>query len=234
MPPPIKRTETGRAKLRRQRPPDQIAAIEPQALTIGKVIWEWNNLHADLFRILWALVGDHGKRPRDFPTALWYIAQSDDFQRRLIEAIAGGLLHERPAELRHLRWLLKTIHQMSAYRNIATHMYLEVYEGESGYRGVALQIDGTKRAAALKHTLVGHKFTHFWDDFASDLYVLSQYALQLGFQLTGHPLAAQTPLPYRPRLKSPPAMREVNQLVDRLANRPRKRRPRRKASAGKP
>jgi hypothetical protein len=214
-----------RPKLVRQRTPQHTKLIAPHALSVGKVLWEWNALHTALFRISWVFIGDGGKRPRDLPTEVWHLFQNDDHQRRLLSVYAEQLLIQAPSILKRIRWLLKTINEIAEYRNIATHVSMGISEHHSE-PFITAEMDGLKRVKGIKLLFVSMEKKDFWEAVASDLYVLQQYADCLMFWLVAHP-NERVPLPYKPRLLSLPTIRAVmiryNQIFVHPKRRPRRR-----------
>jgi hypothetical protein len=210
-----------RSKLARHRKPEHAKVIAPYALSVGKVLWEWNALHTALFRMSWAFIGDGGKIPRDLSTGVWHLFQSDDYQRRLISVYAEHMLVRVPSILKRIRWLLKAIDEIAEYRNIATHVTM----GISEYGPVVTaETDGVKAAKVIKTVMISMEKKDFWESVASDLYVLNQYADCLTIWLVTHP-SERIPLPYKPRLWSLPTIRALtNRYNEIFAHRKQRRR----------
>jgi hypothetical protein len=215
-----------RPKLARHRKPEHERLIAPHALSVGKVLWEWNALHTALFRMSWAFIGDGGKIPRDLSTGVWHLFQSDDYQRKLISVYAEHLLVQTPSILGRIRWLLKAINEIAEYRNIAAHVTMGISEHSSVGPYITAEIDGLRRVKGIKLVLISMEKKDFWEAVASDLYVLIQYADSLMFWLVAQP-NERVPLPYKPRLLSLPTIRAVTTRYNQIFDRPKRRRRRR-------
>jgi hypothetical protein len=218
-------------KLSRHRAREHLDLIAPYAKNIGRVLFEWNILHASLFRMFWAFIGDGGKIPRNLSTELWHSTASEDHQRRMIRVMAKNVLVGKTAMLRRVLWLLDVADEIAAYRNIAAHFSLTISPSPvDGSPNLQMEIDGARRTAALKHIFVTYRVkSGFWDDLAGDLFVLSQYADVLQFLLAHK--AQPPPWLYRPRLLSLSAIRETNASVNRMAQKPKRRKRQRRSSS---
>jgi hypothetical protein len=203
-------------------------------MNVGRVLFEWNILHSSFFRMFWAFIGDGGKIPRNLSTELWHSTASEDHQRRMIRVMAKNVLVGKTAMLRRVLWLLDTADEIAAYRNIAAHFSMTInVSGFDGRPNLQLEIDGVRRTAALKHIFITSRVkSGFWDDLAGDLFVLSQYADVLQFLLAHQ--AQPPPWLYRPRLLSLSAILEANKLVNRMGQKPRRRKRRRRPSGRRP
>jgi hypothetical protein len=203
-------------------------------MNVGRVLFEWNILHSSFFRIFWAFIGDGGKIPRDLSTELWHSTTSEEHQRRMIRVMAKNVLVGKRAMLRRILWLLDIADDIAAYRNIAAHFSMTIAASAfDGRPTLKLELDGMRRTAALKHMFVTYREeSGFWDCLAGDLYILSQYADVLQFLLVHK--AQPPPWLYRPRLLSLSAIREANKLVNRMAQKPKRRKRRRRPSGRKP
>jgi hypothetical protein len=215
-----------RLKLARQRKPEHAKLIAPHALSVGKVLWEWNALHTKLFRMSWVFIGDGGKVPRNLSTGIWHLFQSDDYQRRLLSVYAEHLLVKVPSILKRIRWLLKAIDEIAEYRNIAAHVSMGISETSSVGPYISAEIDGLRTVRGLKLVLISMEKKDFWESLAADLYVLNQYADCLTLWLVTPP-AERVPLPYKPRLLSLPTIRAVTIRYKTIFDRPKRRRRRR-------
>jgi hypothetical protein len=212
-----------RQKLARHRKPEHAKLIAPHALSVGKVLWEWNALHTALFRMSWAFIGDGGKIPRDLSTGVWHLFQSDDYQRKLIAVYAEHLLVQAPSILARIRWLLKAIDEIAEYRNIAAHVTIGISEHSSHGPYITAEIDGLRRIKGIKLLLIEMEKKDFWESVASDLYVLIQYADCLTSWLVAHS-NERVPLPYKPRLLSLPTIRSVMTRYNQIFVHPKRRR----------
>jgi hypothetical protein len=195
----------------RKRPPSHDTLIRPYACQIGRVLWEWNQLHTSLFRLFWALVGDVGKPPRSFATDLWLSVRSDDQQRRILSVFAEYKLPKNSHILKKIEWVMKSINAIADYRNIATHVSMEITEITTGQPFITPSIDGVRKPAALKHVLTRFWEPGFWETLAADLYVLSQYVDVIGLGVVWS--APPKTFPYRPRLLSLQTILRANRQI---------------------
>jgi hypothetical protein len=139
----------------------------------------------------------------------------------MLGTIVGARLIDDRVNLRRLNWLLRAVHEISAYRNIAAHLSIEFRE-RGGKPSLEHAIDGVRRASALKRLLVDFHETQFWEQLAGDLYALTQYAEWLATHILYPNLRG--PLPYKPRLLSLPTIREANKQADQWLQRPGRQR----------
>jgi hypothetical protein len=219
-----KAVNEARVTLRRERPRDETDQIDAYVSKVGKANVEWNELSAALFGIFWALVGGRGKRPRDLATALWNMTPSDDHQRRLLRIFAEATLFDRKPLLARIGWLLKSIGDIAQYRNIGTHLPIEFTEWTPGTKSLGFAFDGVRPSLMLSAVMVEHYEPKFWDLLRGDLYALSQFAGAIGLHIAAPQALPSGALPYKPRLRSLPAMKLGSQIVPKSKRPKRKRR----------
>ncbi len=208
-------------KLPRERPAEQLALLQPRAVQIGRLIFEWAALHTELFGMFWLFVGDGGKPPRSLATDLWISAPSDTAQRRMLGTFATHHLVGDRANRDRVNWLLRAIDELSTYRNIAAHLAME-FDERAGRPRMAIAIDGVRRAAALRNVFTEWDNPSFWPNVVCDVYALAQYANLLTTHIFAKNLRG--PLPYRPRLLSLPAIEAANKTIGLLSRPKRQRR----------
>lgn len=200
----------------RERPDHELEIINEYAPRIGRVLWEWNSVHNELFDIFESLTPSVREEDHTYAPQVWHLFQTDDAKRRLIETLAHDRLKTSQPEIyENLRWLLDQLREIAPYRNIAAHVALQIIPMNE--RTHTLPGMATKEQHWLKHRMITADYPKFWEEIAGDLYALEQYASELWFRLHSY---AQSPWPDRPELLSLPSIREVNTRVDRRLQTP--------------
>jgi hypothetical protein len=184
-------------------------------LLIGRVTYHWNYLHSVLQSIFVSLVGecdDEGHIHIETATRVWNTLKSDDAQRAVLLAFAQSYVAHDSQKLNHLAWLLKSVGQLSTYRNDATHVPFTV-PLEGSKKHLAPDFLAAEKGRAARLTTVGHRL--LFKHLIYDLHWLGIFARKLFLYLTYPELEGQRgfpPLRDRPPLrahqlveKSPPA-----------------------------
>jgi septum formation topological specificity factor MinE len=192
---------------------------------MGRVMFEWNALHTALFRTFVLLLGDAGDgtappgSPGSLATELWTTAPSDAAQRKLLLIVAKDRQAKNPMLFQKIKWLIGIMEVLSEYRNIAAHLAIEFNESGT-HLGPARFV--VRQTAVVKQVIVEYKHQNLWDHLANDLYLLSQYTWYINYNMV---MPSISPLPYKPRLLSPPMLKWANDIIHRaLPVRKRRRR----------
>jgi hypothetical protein len=62
---------------------EQEKLFQPYAEELGRLVFAWNRLHANLARLFWVVTGISSER---MPLAIWHSTPSDLSQRRMLRA----------------------------------------------------------------------------------------------------------------------------------------------------
>ena len=130
-------------------------AIEAYCVAVGLVVYEWNDLHEKLARLLFALVREGDRRE----TLLeWYAIRSDTRQREKLRLAIAETTSDRwkrsPRAPDDLKWLLDRVDKLASERNNAIHAPCSLYLRGDGSSEVTAAVRsanaGNRRAKDLE------------------------------------------------------------------------------------
>jgi hypothetical protein len=105
---------------------EQEKPFQPYAEELGRLVFAWNRLHANLGRLFWVVTGISSER---MPLAIWHSTPSDLSQRRMLRA-AVETFGEKEQKRKDILWLLdKLDRSLSHNRNEAVHAPLVFFTG---------------------------------------------------------------------------------------------------------
>ncbi len=214
--PPV--TKGGYGKITRKRDPTHLKEITAHASEIGRVLFEWNQLHVELAMLFASVLPDSTEIVL---AAIWHSHASDSGQRNMLLESAHCRYWNDPVHYKRIKWIIQMADKMSSYRNLAAHLAMEIHDDTSGGRAFLLPDRlSAKRAANVRAMWIKAPAMKkdFWALLADDLYVLQQYARIVFFATT--PLGRRVPLPRKPRLLSLPEIRRTEDWVRRITKRP--------------
>lgn len=225
-------TKGGYGKINRKRDPRHLKEIQAHSGEVGRVLFEWNQLHVELALLFSSILPNTSQAVL---LAIWHSQGSDTGQRRMLVDAAHPRFWDDPVHYKRIRWIVQMADKMSAYRNIAAHVAMEIHDDTQTGGAYLLPDDlSAKRASMLRALLAKAPVNKdmFWIMLADDLYVLQQYARVVFFATAMH--RGLPPFPRKPRLQSLPEIRDLERLVNETMKRPtwsRLRRSSRKKSA---
>lgn len=120
MRPPDPKYARFRSAMQRRR--DRERAFRPIALEIGRLVYEWNRLHAALGLVFWRV---SGTKEMSTALAIWHSTTQDLPQRKMLSAALSGALshHLLPSgdAFIELEWMLGQINKLGEKRNDAIY-----------------------------------------------------------------------------------------------------------------
>jgi hypothetical protein len=127
--------------------PAKLSAEDSHAMTLGRVVCAWNNLHENLGHLFSAVIEGALSDPA---LAAWHSHQSDRAQRTMLKDTAKAALATRPDILKEIEWLLNQANNLAQNRNDAIHAtYALLYRDDQEDTMIAHDQYGNKRSKSL-------------------------------------------------------------------------------------
>lgn len=108
-----------RIKVSRKKKKDPNASVaEDHAQKTGEIIGQWNSLHSVLMAFFCEFVERDDVDPG---RSIWHTLKSDLSQRDILSSLAEVRLKKRTGLKKGLKWLIKSVGKLAAYRNAYAH-----------------------------------------------------------------------------------------------------------------
>jgi len=152
-------------------------ALRPYVTTLGYVAFSWNRLHDNLSHLFKALVKTESA---DMAQAIWYPADSDIIQRKMLRSAAEMAIHLTTSQRDEIKWLLNQIDDALRHqRNNALHAPLMLMRGVIDDVLLtwveANKFSASPRAKALRDKNLINEF----EAYGAHIDVLSDYAANM-------------------------------------------------------
>jgi hypothetical protein len=177
---------------------EQIDALQPYFMALGKVAHSWNHLHQELGKVFCALT----KLKIQVGMAAWHGLKSDRSQREMLEGVLNSISSSPSWNKRHpgaktgIKWLINQTDELAIKRNDAIHAPCDVRPSGTDFEIVPITFFHSQTAKRLLGKDILKRFA--W--YEASAHTLTRYASASRFALD-----ARTPWPDKPR---PPELQQ--------------------------
>ena len=202
-------------KLEKARSTREVEIINRHSLKMGRVLWEWNHLHSQLLGVFCVMlpgnsIGDASE--------IWHSFGADSAQRKMLLEMSKTHFWDNKKAYERLKWIMQAIQDLSAYRNIAAHLPMEIGDSQGPDDLLMPQSMTVKRVNALRIIFASLDRNMFWEDISTDLFLLVQYVRHFMAYLIH--ADARPPLPRKPKLQSLLKVKKVELQIQKIAKTP--------------